>query len=85
MIAMKTDIAPQQKAIFQFKPTIWIGVVPQVQTGDLMNQAIISQINTELSLLGVISADLIMTGGGSGTTARPYQFKLADIIYAPVV
>lgn len=83
IIAMKTGIAPQQKAVFQFKPTIWIGVVSQVQAGDLINQAILSQINTELSLLGIEKAKIIMTGGGLGTTARPYQFKLADIIYAP--
>lgn len=84
-IAMKTGIAPQQKAVFQFKPTIWIGVVSQVQAGDLMNQAILSQINTELALLGIIKANIIMTGGGIGTTALPYQFRLADVVYAPEI
>lgn len=26
VLATKTSIAPQQKAVFQFKPTLWIGV-----------------------------------------------------------
>jgi hypothetical protein len=45
-----------------------------------MNSAVISDINTELSLLGVASADIVMTGGGAGTSAAPYQFRLANVV-----
>ncbi len=80
LLAVKTSIAPGQMAAFQFKPTIWIGVVSQVVQGQMMNSAIISNINTELSLLGIASADIVMTGGGPGPTSTPYQFNLDNIV-----
>ncbi|XZF16372.1 hypothetical protein ACTHGU_09545 [Chitinophagaceae bacterium MMS25-I14] len=81
LFAQKTGIAPGQKAAFMFKPTIWIGVVSQVEEGEVMNSAIVSNINTELSLLGIASADIIMTGGGPGSTSQPFQFTLSNIQY----
>jgi hypothetical protein len=80
--ATKTSIAPAQKAVFQFKPTIWIGVVSQVTEGQVMNSAIISQVNTELSLLGLSSADIVMTGGGPGPSSKPFAFTLQNVVYA---
>lgn len=76
LFATKTGVSPQQAAVFEFKPTIWVGVVSQVEEGDIMNSAIISDINTEISLLGITKANLIMTGGGVGSTAVPFQFTL---------
>lgn len=76
LLATKTGVSPQQKAVFAFKPTIWVGVVSQVEEGDIMNSAILSDINTEISLLGITKANLIMTGGGVGSTAVPFQFTL---------
>ena len=76
LLATKTNVAPQQKAVFEFKPTIWVGVVSQVVQGQVMNSAILSDINTEISLLGITKANLIMTGGGKGNTAVPFQFTL---------
>jgi hypothetical protein len=82
LLAIKTGIAPGQKAVFQFKPTIWIGVASQVQEGQIMNSAIISNINTQLSLLGIQSADIAMTGGGPGTNATPFEFTLENVVMA---
>jgi hypothetical protein len=82
LLAIKTNIAPQQKAVFQFKPTIWIGVASQVAQGEVMNSAIISNINTELSLLGIVSADIVMTGGGPGANSTPFTFNLENIVMA---
>lgn len=82
LLATKTSIAPGQKAVFQFKPTIWIGVVSQVSQGDVMNSAIVSNVNTEISLLGIASADIVMTGGGAGPNAQPFQFTLQNVVMA---
>ncbi len=82
LLAMRSGIAPQQKAMFSFKPTLWIGVVSQVEEGQVLNSAIISNINTELSLLGVASADIVMKGGGTGATASPFTFELENVEYA---
>lgn len=81
MLAQKTSIAPQQKAIFEFKPTLWVGVASQVEEGAVMDSAIISSIDTELSLLGVASADLVLTGGGSGSSSAPFEFNLENVLY----
>jgi hypothetical protein len=82
LLATKTSIAPQQKAVFEFKPTIWIGVASQVVQGQVMNSAILESINTELSLLGIASADIVMTGGGPGANATPFAFNLENIVMA---
>lgn len=76
LLATKTGVSPQQKAVFEFNPTIWVGVVSEIEEGDVMNSAILSDINTELSLLGITKADLIMTGGGIGSSAVPFKFTL---------
>jgi hypothetical protein len=80
LLATKTGIAPQQQASFQFKPTIWIGVASQVTQGSVMNSAILSSINTEISLLGIASADIVMTGGGPGPTSSPFAFSLQNVV-----
>ncbi|MBX3655305.1 MAG: hypothetical protein KF686_14070 [Ramlibacter sp.] len=82
LLATKNSIAPQQKAAFSFKPTIWIGAVSQVEEGEVMNSAILSDINTEISLLGIASADIVMTGGGVGPQAQPFSFNLENVVMA---
>jgi hypothetical protein len=82
LLATKTSIAPGQKAVFEFKPAIWIGVVSQVVEGQLMNSAILSQINTEISLFGLKSANIVMTGGGPGPGSTPFTFTLQNMVYA---
>ena len=82
VLATKTSIAPAQKAVFEFKPTIWIGAVSQSVQGQVMNSAIISDVNTELSLLGIASGDIIMTGGGPGTTSTAFAFTLENVVMA---
>jgi hypothetical protein len=76
LLATKTGVSPQQKAVFSFKPTIWVGVVSEMEEGAIMNSAVMSDINTEISLLGITKANLIMTGGGVGSTALPFKFTL---------
>ena len=61
---------------------IWIRVVPQVQEGDVMDFAATSQVDTELSLLGIASADIVMTGGGRGANSTPFQFSLENVVTA---
>jgi hypothetical protein len=82
LYALKTNIAPGQRAAFEFRPTIWIGAVSQVTQGELINSAILSQVNTEISLLGIASADIVMTGGGPGRNATPFQFSLQNVVMA---
>ena len=81
LLATKSGIAPGQKAVFQFSPTIWIGVMSQqVNQGDMINAAILQNVNTQLALAGITRANIIMTGGGVGSNAQPIKFALADIM-----
>jgi hypothetical protein len=81
LLATKTGISPGQKAVFEFKPTLWIGVISQVEEGQVINSAIISDVNTELGLLGIASADIVMRGGGTGPNASHFTFSLANVVY----
>jgi hypothetical protein len=81
LLSMKTGVAPGQKALFQFKPTIWIGVVSQVEQGQVLDAAIIQNINTQLVLTGISSADVVMSGGGPGKNSRPFTFTLQNVRY----
>lgn len=82
LVGIETNLAPGQKMMFQFKPTIYIGVVSQIEQGEIMDSAIISEINTELNLLGISSANIVMTGGGPGTESTAFTFNLENIIYS---
>lgn len=77
LLATKIGLAPGEKAAFEFQPTIYIGATSQIEEGDFIDSAITSQINTSLNLLGIISADIVMTGGGSNTA--PFSFSLENI------
>jgi hypothetical protein len=79
LLATKTNMAPGQKAVFQFQPRIYIGVVSQVTEGQVINSAIISQVNTEINLFGITSANIVMTGGGPGPNSSPFEFQLENI------
>lgn len=79
LFAIKKNLAPGQKAVFQFQPRLYIGVVSQLEEGDVMISAIISQVNTEINLFGISSADIVMTGGGPGESATPFNFTLENI------
>lgn len=76
LLAVETAISPQQKAIFEFKPSIWIGIINQVTQGEIMNSDVVSNINTELSLSDLTSADIAMTGNSKDG----YKFGLENIV-----
>jgi hypothetical protein len=80
LLAIQTGIPPQQKAVFAFHPTIWVGLAPGIVEGQVMDSAVQSTINTELSLLGIASADIVMTGGGPGPAAAPFKFSLQNVV-----
>jgi hypothetical protein len=65
-----------------FKPTVFVGVASEVEEGEVMDSAIISSVNTELALLGVQSADILMRGGGPGPESTPFQFSLENVRFA---
>ncbi|MEO5643158.1 MAG: hypothetical protein ABIQ40_12605 [Bacteroidia bacterium] len=79
LIAQKTSVGPGQKAAFAFDPTIYITLNSDVQQGELINAAALSDNIFQLSLIGIKSADIVMTGGGPGTDAQPILFTLQNV------
>lgn len=79
LLAVKNAIAPEEEAVFGFKPSIWIGVVSQIDQGQVMHSAITSNMYSEISLLGIASADIVMTGDGS--SCSPFTFNLQNIVW----
>ena len=75
LLATQT-ISPQQKAVFEFEPILHVGVVDQLEEGDVINSDLLANITQQFSLLGITKADLIMTGGGTGADATPFKFEL---------
>jgi len=79
-VAEKFNVAPSQKAIFKFKPTIWIGVASGVQENDGMNTAITESMTTEICLTGIKSADIILTDGKEESMMGSYEFAMENVI-----
>lgn len=82
LIAVKEAVAPGQKAVFRFTPTLWIGVASQVQESRALHAAVLSSVNTQLPLAGIAAADVVMTGGGTGADAQPFAFALERVVHA---
>jgi hypothetical protein len=80
VLAKHKIVSPGLKAVFQFLPKIFIGVVSDVQQGEEINTAVLSDINTEFDLLGISSADIIMSGGGGGKSATQFRFELDNVV-----
>ncbi len=81
LVSSKTGLKKGEKAAFEFHPKkLSIGVVSQVEEVNVMDSAIISQINCkEINLSGIKSADIVMTGGGPGESATAFYFSLENI------
>lgn len=80
LMAAKTAVAPGQKALFQFAPVLWIGVGSQIEESRALASAVISSANAPFELNGIASADIVMTGGGSGDSAQPFRFELENVV-----
>ena len=77
LLATKTAIAPGQKASFAFQPTLFFGVVAQMEPGEIIPPSTLPEL-TEISLRGVQSADIVITGGAGA----PYMFTLQNVVQA---
>jgi len=80
IVGIKTTVTPGQKAVFQYQPALWITVASQVIQGEVISSAVMNNITTEFSLIGIASADIVMTGGGPGEGSTPYEFNLENIV-----
>jgi hypothetical protein len=72
---VRMSILAQQMTTFQFETALWIGVASKITEGQIL------YTNSKLSLSGIASADIVMTGGGgAGISAAPFEFALANVV-----
>lgn len=77
--AEHSNLAPSSLVCFDLKPKIYIGVTEAATEGMMMNTAIQNSLG-EISLVGVTSADIILTGGGPNQQSTPYTFTLSNVV-----
>ncbi|SIR42520.1 hypothetical protein SAMN05880566_112159 [Janthinobacterium sp. TND4EL3] len=82
LLASTQDDEACQSTAHADEPAILLGAVTGMTAGEAASTALLSQVNTELSLLGIASADIVMTGGGSGPSPTPLSFHLENIVLA---
>lgn len=75
LVARRTCVIPGQKATFSFKPQIWIGVASEVEQSSCLRAAVLQGANAHFSLVGVRSAELVITGGGGSA----FSFAMKNI------
>ena len=74
----RRSLPPQQRTMFSFPPSLWIGAIPGARQSEPLRAHAAAAPPTLLSLRGVASADIVMTGGGSGPDAAPITFSLEN-------
>lgn len=73
-------LGPHTTAVFTLPPKIWIGAALRSEAGAAVGADAISAL-TEINLMGIAGADIVMTGGGQGADAKPFLFTLANVTY----
>jgi hypothetical protein len=59
---------------------LWIGVATEVVQGEALSSAVLSNVNQDLPLQGIASADIVMTGGGTDSNSTSYVFALENVV-----
>ena len=77
LLSRHCGLAPRGRAGFRFNHRIWLFAGSGIDEGDLLRCSELRwRVLTELDLLGVRRADILMTGGGYGPHATPLRFHL---------
>ena len=77
LLVLQSAVLPGQNAVFELKPVLCVSVASKVEQGQVMNASSLTGTTTELPLLGVQSADIIMTG-----TSGKYSFDMVNVVMA---
>lgn len=82
LVALAAGVGSGREVTFQLADSLWIGAVSQIEEGMVIHPAILDSIKQKLILTGIASADLVMSGGGPGSGAKPFEFALENVVYA---
>ena len=77
LLALFAGLAPAEVAAFEFQPHIYIGLAGQIQEGSVLSDAAASRITARINLLGVHSADIVISSSDQGPNGA--NFRLENI------
>jgi hypothetical protein len=80
LLSRHRGLGPRARAEFRFNQRIRLFAGSGIDEGDLLRRSELRwRVLTELDLLGVTRADIVMTGGGCGPNATPLCFHLHQV------
>ncbi len=77
LMATEEQVLPQQNATFSFDETIYMGINPGVREGDVL-EAMLSNFTSQLSLSGLLKADVRLIGYQEGFQNGSMSFILTN-------
>lgn len=77
LLAIKNNIQPSTRANFKFLPKLYIGVVSNINQGDILSPSVHVQLQTELNIGDLTKADIIITDD-KYSRASPIKFTLIN-------
>jgi len=80
LVLKQPIICPGEITPFNINNVVYIGRTYGIEEGDIINPVVLARIRTCLSLEGILQADLVMRGGGSGPRAEQFDFHLENIV-----
>lgn len=81
LVAQQPNVIPQQWAKFDMQHRLYVAVMPDVKQGAAILPAqLLSAPAMEFCLYGIVSADIVMLGGGQGQDAAPLSFKMMNVV-----
>ena len=78
-LAQSVEFPPSTKVEFVVKPQLFVSVSTPVVEGRPVQSAWKTSVGSEITLRGIVHAEIVMTGGGLGPSATPITFKLENI------
>jgi hypothetical protein len=80
LVAQQRNVIPQQWAKFDLLHRIYVAVMPGVRQGEAIPPEFLSAHVMEFCLYGIVSADIVMLGGGQGENAAALSFKMTNVV-----
>lgn len=79
LLMQRRGVAPGATASFAVEPTLFMTVCSGREVGELLPSHVFSPDAFAISLLGLRSANIVVSGAGVGPHAMPFIFQLTEV------
>lgn len=79
LLMQRPVVAPGATASFVVEPTLFLTVCSGLEVGELLPSQVFVPDAFAISLLGLRSATIVVSGAGPGPQAMPFIFQLAEV------